>query len=183
MTAGESVVRVDGADRALGAFDKLAAHQHPGVLHRAFSVLLFDDEQRMLLQRRSPAKYHFRQRWSNSACSHPRPGEAVLDAGVRRVREELGLDVALTHRATFEYRAVDADSGLVEHELDHVLVGRASGTPRIDPAEVAEVRWVDAEELAGWLDRDPDAFTPWFVPALRAAGGSTDVRAAFRTGS
>jgi isopentenyl-diphosphate Delta-isomerase len=175
----ESVVRVDADDRALGSFEKLAAHRHPGVLHRAFSVLLFDGRHRLLLQRRAAAKYHFRNRWSNSVCSHPRPGEDLVQAGQRRVREELGLTVELVHLASFEYRAIDLDSGLVEHELDHVLVGTTDGAPRLDPDEVAEVRWVDAYELAGWLAREPEVFTPWFVPALQAAAGTDDVRGAF----
>ena len=102
-----------------------------------------------------------------------------MGAGERRVQEELGLTVALVHRASFEYRAVDVDSGLVEHELDHVLVGTTDGMPSLDPDEVAEVRWVDADELARWLAREPQVFTPWFVPALQAAGGSDDVRHAF----
>lgn len=179
MRAPDHVVRVDTDDRTLGSCDKLAAHQHPGVLHRAFSVLLFDDEGRLLLQRRAGVKYHFRRRWSNSCCSHPRPDEDLLEAGRRRVREELGLDVELARRGSFEYRAVDLDSGLVEHELDHVLVGRTSGQPRPDPAEVDEVRWVGPDELARWLADAPDAFTPWLVPALLAASPSQEVAGAF----
>jgi isopentenyl-diphosphate delta-isomerase len=178
----DAVVRVDADDRSLGSYGKLAAHQHPGVLHRAFSVLLFDGRQRLLLQRRAAAKYHFRHRWSNSVCSHPRPGEDLVDAGRRRVHEELGLAVELEHRASFEYRAVDLDSGLVEHELDHVLVGTTDGAPRLDPDEVSEVRWVGADELAHWLEREPEVFTPWFVPALRAVAGGDDVRRAFPRG-
>lgn len=182
MRAPESVVLVDADDRPLGRYDKLAAHQHPGVLHRAFSVLLFDARGHLLLQRRAGVKYHFRRRWSNSCCSHPRPGEDLLDAGRRRVREELGLEVELAHRASFEYRAVDLDSGLVEHELDHVLVGRTSLQPSPDPAEVDEVRWVGPDELARWLADEPDAFTPWLVPALLAASTSAEVAGAFPVG-
>ena len=179
MSAGEHVVRVDGQDRDLGPCDKLAAHQHPGVLHRAFSVLLFDPAGRLLLQRRASSKYHFRSRWSNSCCSHPRPGEDVVQAGQRRVREELGLDVELSLRTSFEYRAVDPDSGLVEHELDHVLVGRTADLPRPDPAEVDDVRWVDPARLARELEREPEEFTPWLALALRAAAGSSDISRAF----
>jgi isopentenyl-diphosphate Delta-isomerase len=142
-------------------------------------VLLFDADGRLLLQRRASDKYHFRSRWSNSCCSHPRPGEDVLAAGRRRVREELGLDVELSSRGWFEYRAIDIESGLVEHELDHVLVGRADRPPSPDPAEVDEVRWVTAGELQRWLDAEPSAFTPWLVPALRAAAGSAHIGDAF----
>jgi isopentenyl-diphosphate Delta-isomerase len=179
MTTTESVVTVDVDDRDVGTCDKLAAHQGDGVLHRAFSVLLFDGTGRLLLQRRAFEKYHFRGRWSNSCCSHPRPGEDLLEAGRRRVREELGIEVELSHRGRFVYRAVDLDSGLVEHELDHVLVGRTDAEPRPDSREVDAVRWVAADELLRWLDEEPEVFTPWFVPALQAASPSDDAADAF----
>lgn len=181
MTAGESVVTVDRFDRSTGSCEKVAAHRHPGVLHRAFSVLLFDGQGRLLLQQRAASKYHFRSRWSNSCCSHPRPGEELVSAARRRVREELGLVVELSLRGSFEYRAVDLDSGLVEHELDHVLVGCTDETPRPATEEIDALRWVTHDELVAWLASEPEAFTPWFVLALRAAAGGDDLRLAFPT--
>lgn len=181
MTTYDSVVTVDVDDQVVGTCDKLAAHQGEGVLHRAFSVLLFDDRGRLLLQRRALDKYHFRGRWSNSCCSHPRPGEDILAAGRRRVREELGIEVELSHRGSFVYRAIDLESGLVEHELDHVLVGRTTGEPSPDPLEVEAVRWVEPHELGRWLDDEPHAFTPWLVPALLTASSSDELLGAFPT--
>jgi isopentenyl-diphosphate delta-isomerase len=178
-TPAELVVCVDAADRSVGSCEKLAAHQPPGIRHRAFSVLLFDAEDRLLLQRRAATKHHFGRCWSNSVCSHPRPGEDIVCAGRRRVQEELGLRVELEAAGRFEYRAVDAHSGLVEHEIDHVLIGRTGLTPQPDPGEVSELRWTSAADLAGWLERDPQAFTPWMVLALRAVSDCTQLPSAF----
>jgi isopentenyl-diphosphate delta-isomerase len=148
---------------------KLDAHRPPGALHRAFSVFLFRSDGRLLVQRRSSRKHHFRGRWSNTCCSHPRPGEAVLDAGRRRLNEELGLDAPLAEVGSFLYRATDADTGLVEREFDHVLVGFGGGVPVPDPAEVEECRWVPVAGLAAAVGSDPAAFTPWLPLALPLA--------------
>src|SRR5688572_17566304 len=128
------IILVDEQDNPLGTSDKLSAHQHGGALHRAFSVFLFDASGRMLLQQRGAGKYHFANLWTNACCSHPRPGEETIDAARRRVREELGIDVALTHAFGFVYRAEDPTSGLTEHEYDHVFVGRFEGqlAPNLD---------------------------------------------------
>jgi isopentenyl-diphosphate delta-isomerase len=165
----ELVVLLDPEGAEIGQMEKLAAHEGEGHLHRAFSVFLVDGEGRMLLHRRATAKHHFRDLWTNACCSHPRPGEAVTEAGARRVAEELGITVDpadLREVGSFVYRAVDAGSGLVEHEWDHVLLGRFDGDPDPDPAEVGDWRWVGGEQVDAELARDPDAFTPWFPLAL-----------------
>jgi isopentenyl-diphosphate delta-isomerase len=165
----ESVVLLDADGNESGQMDKLAAHQGDGHLHRAFSVFLVDADGRLLLQRRARDKHHFRDLWTNACCSHPRPGEDVLDAGIRRVGEELGVglgDGVLREVGSFVYRARDAGSGLVEHEWDHVLVGRFDGDPEPDPTEVGEWRWVPRATLDAELAADPAAFTPWFALAL-----------------
>ncbi len=147
--------------------EKLAAHQPPGVLHLAFSVFLVDDGGRVLLQRRSTTKHHFRGRWSNSCCSHPRPGESVVAAATRRVDEELGLVVDLHDIGSFSYRAVDPESGLVEHELDHVLVGPYDGSPlRPDGREIDALGWAHVTDMRHALALHPHRFTPWLAPAL-----------------
>lgn len=156
------LVLVDERDRALGTCEKLAAHQGGGALHRAFSVFLFDAGGRMLLQQRAAGKYHFGGLWTNACCSHPRPGEAVADAARRRVREELGVDVDVTPAFAFVYRAHDPATGLTEHEYDHVFLGRFDGRANPDPAEVADVRWVDPRELLADLRARPERYTPWF---------------------
>jgi isopentenyl-diphosphate delta-isomerase len=166
------VVLVDAGDRAVGTAPKLAAHR-TGALHRAFSVFVFDGRGRLLLQRRAAAKYHSGGLWTNSCCGHPRPGEAVLDAAGRRLREEMGISCVLRPVGAFTYRARLGE--LEEHEFDHVLVGRFDGEPVPDPGEVAAWRWVEPGEAARELAASPEAFTAWFGRALAlaspAAGG------------
>ncbi len=162
----ERVVLVDEAGRVLGSEEKLAAHRHGGRLHLAFSVFVVDGEGNTLLQRRSTRKHHFGGLWSNSCCSHPRPDEDVLTAGVRRLVEEMGLQVPLDDVGTFLYRAEDPASGLVEHELDHVLVGTHDGDPSPNPTEVDGWRWVSIDALAVDLTARPERYTPWLSPAL-----------------
>ena len=157
----EQVVLVDGADRPLGEAEKLEAHRAEGKLHRAISVLLFDRKGRTLLQRRAEGKYHSPSTWANTCCSHPRPGEPVLDAGRRRLREELGIDCPLREAFAFTY-SVDVGSGLTEREYDHVLVGRYDGEVRPDPSEVSEYRWATLPELYREVRADDRSFAPWF---------------------
>lgn len=166
----ELVILVDETDEPLGTEEKLAAHQPPGQLHRALSVFLFDPSGRLLLQQRAPAKHHFRERWSNTCCTHPRPGENVLEAGRRRLHEEMGVSVDLASAGTFTYKAVDVESGLVEHEVDHVLVGRFEGEPDPEAAEVQSWEWIDLAALRRSLINHPERYTPWLSPALELCG-------------
>jgi isopentenyl-diphosphate delta-isomerase len=166
-TGPDDIVLVDEQDRPLGTCAKLDAHEDGGRLHRAFSVFLFDPHGRMLLQQRAATKYHFGGLWTNACCSHPRPGEAVIEAARRRVREELGVDVVLTPALTFVYRAEDPQSGLTEHEYDHVFVGRVNeGDVKPDSAEVAAVRWVEPGVLLEDVNTRPARYTPWFKIVL-----------------
>jgi len=170
---GERVVLVDEHDRPVGTAEKLAAHRDGGRLHRAFSVFLFDASGRMLVQRRAAAKYHFPLLWTNACCSHPRPEEPVAEAARRRVREELGIEVALRPAFRFVYAAEDAASGLTEREYDHVFVGRLDGEPAPDPAEVDAIAWRDPAELLRDATARPERYTPWFreaLPRLEARG-------------
>ncbi len=161
------VVLVDEADSEVGTMEKVAAHTAPGYLHRAVSVCLFDDGGRTLLQRRADGKYHFAGLWSNSCCTHPEPGETAAEAAARRVRQELGVEAPeLVHRGTVLYRAEDPTAGLVEHELDHVFTGIFTAEPLPDPAEVAEVRWLD---IGPGTDVSGPGFTPWFARVLAVA--------------
>jgi isopentenyl-diphosphate delta-isomerase len=157
---GELVVLVDGQDSMVGVGRKLDVHRD-GLLHRAVSVVLFDHAGRLLIQRRATAKYHSGGLWSNSCCGHPRVGESVTAAGERRLGAELGIHrCALTRVSDFTYYAELCD-GLVEHELDHVLVGAWSGELRPDPSEVSETRWVSLDGLLAELATEPERFTPW----------------------
>lgn len=158
------VILVDQADRPVGRMEKQEAHRK-GLLHRAFSVFLLDGS-KLLIQRRALDKYHCGGLWSNTCCSHPAPGEPVLSAAERRLDEELGIKNArLRELDTFLYRAA-FPNGLAEHELDHVLLGEYSGPVRPDPMEIAQVRWIDLEELQRDLQAFPQWYTPWFPPAL-----------------
>ena len=163
MTTVETVVLVDGDDRETGRAEKLWAHRNGGVRHRAFSVMLRNAAGEWLLQRRAAGKYHFPGLWSNTCCSHPRPGEGTEAAAHRRLREELGVDCALEEAFVFEYRAESAATGLTEHEVDHVFVGTCGGAVRPDPAEVGEVRWASTAALDAEMAEAPERFTPWFL--------------------
>ena len=157
------VILVDQADRPVGRMEKQEAHRK-GLLHRAFSVFLLDGS-KLLIQRRALDKYHCGGLWSNTCCSHPAPGEPVLSAAERRLDEELGIKNArLRELDTFLYRAA-FPNGLAEHELDHVLLGEYSGPVQPDPMEIAQVRWIDLEELQRDLQAFPQWYTPWFPPA------------------
>lgn len=170
IVTSDEVIVVDADDHPRGRCDKLNAHRAPGVLHRALSVMLWVPGGGMLLQRRAEDKYPFAGLWSNSCCTHPRPGESVLDAAARRIEEELGAKPSALHAVgRFVYLARDDFTGMVEREVDHVLAGRIDGELRPDPAEIADLVTVDAAALDRWLADDPSAFSPWFAEAARLA--------------
>lgn len=165
----DHVILVDANDRPLGTAEKLAAHR-AGQLHRAFSVFVLNDADELLLQRRADGKYHSGGLWSNTCCSHPRPGEATEDAARRRLVEELGFSCPLEHAFAMVYRA-EVGSELVEYEYDHVFLGRWSGSPRPDPSEVSEWRWIPLDSLREEVARSPGRFTYWFRVALLELDG------------
>ncbi|MEU4345480.1 isopentenyl-diphosphate Delta-isomerase [Nocardia sp. NPDC023852] len=161
---------VDETGHAVGACPVAEAHQAPGRLHRAFSVLLFDTAGRVLLQQRAAAKTRFPSLWANTCCGHPAPGEPVAAAAARRLSEELGLTAVLTEAGIYRYRAEDLRTKRVEFEWDHVLIGQLDvGTPRPDPDEVADYAWVQLDALRDALASDPDAYTPWLAGVLDVA--------------
>jgi isopentenyl-diphosphate delta-isomerase len=174
LAAPDDVVLVDEDDRPLGSAPKLAAHQNGGRLHRAFSVFIFDSHGRMLLQRRAPGKYHFGGLWTNACCSHPRVGQPLIESARARLRHEFGFDAPLEERFSFVYRAEDPTSGLTEHELDHVLVGRFDGEPRPNPEEIDAWDWVDPSELLRDVRERPERYTPWFRIVLERVVRPTD---------
>ena len=158
----EHVVLVDSDDQEIGTAEKLAVHRD-GRLHRAVSVFLFDDRGRWLLQRRADGKYHSPGLWSNTACTHPRPGELPADAASRRLDEEMGVRCLLRPAFARIYRAeLIGPERLVEHELDHIFVGRFEGEPVPAAAEVSEWAWADADTLRLDVGDRADRYTPWF---------------------
>jgi isopentenyl-diphosphate delta-isomerase len=163
------VTLVDEDDREVGTEEKLAAHVR-GLLHRAVSVFVLDPSGRHLLQRRAPGKYHSGGLWSNACCSHPRPGESAPLAATRRLREEMGVTVPLTPLLRYTYRA-ELENGLIEHEVDHVFIGRFDGVPVPDPGEVGEWRWIAPDSLDAEVSNAPEDFTAWFrvlLPEVRS---------------
>ncbi|MFD8671961.1 isopentenyl-diphosphate Delta-isomerase [Streptomyces seoulensis] len=159
---------VDENGVTTGTAEKLAAHQPPGQLHRAFSVFLFDERGRLLLQQRALGKYHSPGVWSNTCCGHPYPGEAPFAAAARRTHEELGVSPSLLAQAgTVRYNHPDPASGLVEQEYNHLFVGLVQQTLAPDPEEVGGTAFVTAAELAERHEREP--FSAWFMTVLDAA--------------
>lgn len=162
----ERVVLVDSQDRPLGSADKIEAHQE-GWLHRAFSIFVYDPTGRLLIQKRHPDKYHSGGLWSNTCCSHPRPGESVADAARRRIAEEMGFTCSLTHSFRFSYTA-GVGNDLVEREIDHVFVSRVrSADVRPHDEEVVDWCWIDPADLASDVEARPEAYTAWFRLLLR----------------
>lgn len=154
------VILVDSQDNELGVMEKLEAHEK-GVLHRAFSIFLLNSKGEMLIQQRAMSKYHSPGLWTNACCSHPAPAETILDAGKRRLQEELGLSTVLVDAFKFEYRET-FDNALTEHELDHVLVGYTDDSPILNSDEAKDYRWVDLSDLLVEISLNPELFTVWF---------------------
>ncbi|MEO8401730.1 MAG: isopentenyl-diphosphate Delta-isomerase [Gammaproteobacteria bacterium] len=164
MTATEQVILVDENDNPTGTAEKMAAHRD-ALCHRAFSVFVFR-QQELLLQQRAAHKYHSPDLWTNTCCSHPRPGEDILQAGQRRLREEMGIEAGLKSAGRFHYIA-HFDNGLTENEVDHVLIGFISDeTFQINPEEVQDYRFVSLAELKQEIERSPEKFTPWLSQAI-----------------
>lgn len=162
----EQVVLVDPQDRETGTAGKMAAHR-AGALHRAFSVIIWNSQGEVLLQRRAPGKYHSGGLWTNACCGHPRPGEPVDRAAARRLGEEMGFACPLNEFGTITYRA-DLDQGLIEHEFVHVFRGTHDGAMEVNPDEVSEIRWITPQALLKALEDTPEIFTAWFVKYMRA---------------
>lgn len=156
---GEEVILVNERDEEIGRMEKHAAHREP-MLHRAFSIFLFDASGRMLLQQRAAGKYHSPLLWTNACCSHPRPGERTEEAAARRLMEELGIHTHLEHRFAFTYQA-EVGNGLTEYELDHVYFGTVTAPPTPNPLEVEDWRYVELEALREEMTAYPDRFTAW----------------------
>ena len=160
----EQVMLVDGNDLQVGQMEKMEAHQK-GLLHRAFSVFIFNSKNELLLQQRAFDKYHSGGLWTNTCCSHPRIGESNLDGANRRLMEEMGMQADLKWVFDFTYRA-EFESGLVEHELDHVFFGQSDLLPVINRNEVETFKYVNLEALKDELQLNPQDYTPWLKICL-----------------
>lgn len=172
----EMVILVDTNDTVLGEMEKMEAHRK-GILHRALSVVVFNDKGEILLQQRAAEKYHSAGLWTNACCSHPHPGEPTEAAARRRLREEMGIDLQPEFSYTFIYR-VELPGGLTEYELDHVFTAVFNGEPKVNPAEVQDWKFADLEWLREDVARHPDSYTHWFklmMDRLKAPGNTPGV--------
>jgi len=156
----ENVILVDVLDNQLGLMPKMEAHKK-AVLHRAFSVFIFNDKGELMLQQRAAHKYHSPLLCTNTCCSHQRDGESNIEAGKRRLIEEMGFKTNLKEIFSFVYKA-PFDNGLTEHELDHVMIGNFNGTPKINPDEVASYKWMTLEAVKKDIELQPKLYTAWF---------------------
>lgn len=156
----ELVILVNEKNEQLGLMPKMEAHEK-ALLHRAFSVFIFNDSSELLLQQRAETKYHSPLLWTNTCCSHQRNGETNIEAGKRRLKEEMGFSCELNEVTSFIYKA-PFDNGLTEHELDHILVGYYNNNPEINEEEVENFKWMTLEEVKGQIEDNPKLYTEWF---------------------
>ena len=156
----DKVILVDNNDNQIGLMPKLEAHEK-GVLHRAFSVFIFNNDGELMLQRRALTKYHSPGLWTNTCCSHQRDGESNISSGKRRLNEEMGFDTKLFEKTSFIYKA-KFDNGLIEHEFDHVLVGNYNHSPIINSIEVDSWKWMSLENVKKDIKDHPGNYTAWF---------------------
>jgi len=156
----ERIILVDEHDNAIGTMEKMEAHRK-GVLHRAFSVLLFNSSGEVLLQKRSKNKYHSGGLWTNTCCSHPLPHESIKEATQRRLKHEMGIDLQPEFAFKFIYKTA-LDQNLIEHEYDHVFIGTFDGIPVINKDEVEEWKFMNLHSLRIDMKIFPEAYTPWF---------------------
>ena len=156
----EKVILVDINDEPIGLMEKMAAHEQ-ALLHRAFSVFVLNDKNEVMLQQRASHKYHSPLLWTNTCCSHQRAGESNIQAGKRRLEEEMGFVTELKELFHFIYKA-PFDNGLTEHELDHVMIGYSNDDPKINLEEVESWKWMKIEAIKNDMEIHPEIYTVWF---------------------
>jgi len=157
----EQVILVNEQDEQIGVMEKIEAHEK-ALLHRAFSVFIFNDAGELMLQQRAANKYHSPLLWTNTCCSHQKVGESNIEAGKRRLQEEMGFTTDLKDVCSFIYKA-PFDNGLTEHEFDHVLTGIYNQQPNLNPDEAEAYKWVKLEDVKNDIEKNPDVYTAWFV--------------------
>ncbi len=160
----EEVILVNTKDEEVGTMEKMLAHEK-ALLHRAFSVFIFNHKGEMLIHQRAEDKYHSGGLWTNACCSHPRKGETTEEATHRRLMEEMGFDCPVSERFSFIYKA-ELDHGLTEYEYDHVFFGSFDGKPRINPDEVSDWKYISIATLTESMKQHPEHYTEWFKIAM-----------------
>ena len=156
----DKLILVDENDREIGSASKEDCHLGNGILHRAFSVFIFNEENKVLMQQRSEEKMLWGRFWSNACCSHPKLGETIDDAAQRRIKEELSIEAELNFLFKFEYQEKFEDIGS-ENELCHVLIGKCDKEPNVDPNEICDWKYLSIEELTRSIEESPNQYTPW----------------------
>ncbi len=156
----ENVILVNEKDEQIGLMPKLEAHEK-AVLHRAFSVFVLNNKNEIMLQQRAHQKYHSPLLWTNTCCSHQRDGETNIQAGSRRLFEEMGFETGLKELFHFIYKA-PFDNGLTEHELDHVMIGYYNDEPKINSEEVENWKWMSIDDVKNDIQLHPEIYTVWF---------------------
>ncbi|MDH7913127.1 isopentenyl-diphosphate Delta-isomerase [Winogradskyella sp. SYSU M77433] len=156
----EQVILVDENDNPIGLMPKMEAHEK-ALLHRAFSVFVFNDNNELMIQQRAMHKYHSPGLWTNTCCSHQREGESNIEAGMRRLQEEMGFVTDLEETTSFIYKA-PFDNGLTEHEYDHILIGYFNDKPNINEDEVAAWKWMSLDDVKEDIKNQPELYTAWF---------------------
>lgn len=156
----EKVILVNERDEPIGLMPKMEAHEK-ALLHRAFSVFVFNDNNELMIQQRALGKYHSPGLWANTCCSHQREGETNVAAGMRRLQEEMGFTTSLEDSISFIYKA-PFDNGLTEHEFDHILIGRYNQEPEPNPEEVHDWAWMSLEDIKVDMESQPQKYTAWF---------------------
>ena len=156
----QQVILVNDQDEAIGTMEKMEAHQK-GLLHRAFSVFIFNSKGEILLQQRAQDKYHSAGLWTNTCCSHPQPGENIIESAQKRLGEEMGFTTSLTKVFDFTYRA-SFENGLIEHEFDHVFTGEYDGEVNYNPIEVMNFSYRSLDEIMRSMQTEPEIYTAWF---------------------
>lgn len=160
MNFMDDILLVDEDNNPVGTGEKMDVHRR-GLLHRSFSILIYNSKREMLLQRRAGAKYHCPGLWSNACCSHPRPGEHLLLAAIRRLKEEMGIKISLKEMGVeFVYKVKIGD--LIEHEYNHLFYGQFDGAPKINPQEADDWKWMAFADLREDMKSNPETYTPWF---------------------
>lgn len=156
----EQIILVDENDQEVGHGEKMEVHEK-GLLHRAFSILVFNNKGELLIQQRAKEKYHCPGIWANTCCSHPRVGEKLEEAAHRRLKEEMGFDCVLNKDFSFIYKA-EFDNGLTEYEYDYVFVGFYNGDININKDEVSDYKWIKIKDLLDDIQKNSKKYAPWF---------------------
>ncbi|GGF69882.1 isopentenyl-diphosphate Delta-isomerase [Wenyingzhuangia marina] len=157
----DQVILVNEQDEQIGIMEKIEAHEK-ALLHRAFSVFVFNDAGELMLQQRAKDKYHSPLLWTNTCCSHQKVGETNIEAGKRRLQEEMGFTTDLKDVCSFIYKA-PFDNGLTEHEFDHVLTGIYNEEPNLNPDEAEAYKWMKLEDVKADMQKNPEIYTAWFI--------------------